>query len=117
MSLIAQAGLLLGICFVSEAASRLLNLPVPGNVLGMALLFALLCTGLVKLEHIKRLSGVLLANMTIFFIPSAAGLMEHYREVSGHWPGFLGAIVLSTLLTFALTGWIADWLLRRRRDK
>ena len=116
MSLIAQAAVLLGVCFAAEAAVRLLNLPVPGNVLGMALLFALLCARIVKPEQIKRVSNALLSNMTALFVPSAAALMVHYRAVSGHWPGFLAAIVFSSLLTFAVTGWLADLFLRGKNE-
>ena len=44
MKLIRQLGLLALILFVSEGAVQLFSLPIPANVLGMVLLFVLLCT-------------------------------------------------------------------------
>jgi len=109
--LISQAGIVLAVCLAAEFLAQWL--PVPGNVAGMALMFLLLCTKVVKVEQIKRFSDLLLANMTILFVPNASGLIVHYRAVSGHWPGFIAALVLSTVCVIAVTGWTAQ-LLRRR---
>ena len=114
MSLIAQTSLLLAICFVSEAVFQLLKLPIPGNVLGMILLFVLLCARIVKPEHISRVSDAILSNMTILFVPSAAALMVHYQVIAERWVGFLVAIIVSSLLTFAVTGRLAQRLLLRK---
>ena len=115
MSLIAQAALLLGISLVSEAAYRLLKLPIPGNVLGMILLFLLLCARIVKPEQIKGVSNLLLSNMALLFIPGVASILIHYGVLRGHWLGFLGAVLVSSLLTFAVTGWIAQYMLSKKQ--
>jgi holin-like protein len=114
MSLFARILLLLGICFVSEAAVRLLNLPVPGGVFGMALLFLLLCLKAVKLGQVKQISDALLSVMALFIVPPAVAILNDYREVGGHWLPFLGVIALSTAVTIAVTGWTAALLLRKK---
>lgn len=52
------------------------HLPVPGNVLGMLILFALLTTGVVKLEWIAGAADLLTKHLAFFFIPVAVGLMQ-----------------------------------------
>jgi len=114
LSLFARILLLLGICFVSEAAVRLLNLPVPGGVLGMALLFLLLCLKVVKLEHVKQVSDALISVMALFLVPNAVSILSDHQTVRGYWLPFLAVIALSTAVTLAVTGWTAALLLRRR---
>ena len=105
---------MLGVCLAAEFLAQWL--PVPGNVVGLALLLLLLCTRVVKVEQVKRFSDMLLSNMTILFVPSASALIVHYRTVSGHWAGFLGAVVLSSLCVIAATGWTAQALGRERGE-
>jgi holin-like protein len=114
LSLFARILLLLGICFISEAAVRLFRLPVPGGVLGMALLLALLWARVVKLEHVKQISDALLSVMALFLVPSAVAILNDHQAVRGYWLPFLGVIVLSTAITLAVTGGLASLLLRKR---
>ena len=53
----------------------LLHLALPGNVAGMLLLFALLCTGGVKPALVEVGGGFLLKHFAFFFIPISVGLM------------------------------------------
>lgn len=43
MSVLAQIGVVLGICLFGEAVSAVLPLPVPAGVTSMIILFVLLC--------------------------------------------------------------------------
>ncbi len=53
-----------------------LNLPLPGNVLGMVILFGLLMTGVVSLKWVEEASSFLIKHLAFFFIPIAVGLMN-----------------------------------------
>ncbi len=53
-----------------------LNLPIPGNVLGMVMLFGLLMTGVVSLKWVEEASSFLIKHLAFFFIPIAVGLMN-----------------------------------------
>ena len=64
--------------FVGEIISRGLSIPVPGNVIGMALLFLALVTGVVPLGSIKEASELLLSHMALFFIPAGVGVMVYF---------------------------------------
>jgi holin-like protein len=59
------------------------GLPLPGNLVGMLLLLALLRLGVVRLEHVQDASTLVLKHLNLFFVPLAVGLMA--------WGGLLGA--------------------------
>ena len=53
MKFFRESILLLSIYFVSEIISKLFNLPVPGSIIGMILLFVLLTSNIIKIENGK----------------------------------------------------------------
>ena len=69
MKLIKQFAVIFSIYSISDILSKTLKLPIPGNVIGMMLLFILLLTGIVKESHIDEASELLIANMSLLFIP------------------------------------------------
>ena len=54
MKILLQIGVVLLICLMSEAVSLLLPFPFPGSVLAMIVLFILLVTGILKVDHIRQ---------------------------------------------------------------
>ncbi|CAH0276861.1 Holin-like protein CidA [Peribacillus sp. Bi96] len=72
---IVQLILLLIICKLGYYLADLLHLPIPGNVIGMILLFILLQTKVLKVEWIELTSGFLVKHLAFFFIPISISLM------------------------------------------
>jgi holin-like protein len=72
---IVQLIFLLIICKLGYYLANLLQLPVPGNVIGMILLFGLLQTKVIKVEWIELTSGFLVKHLAFFFIPISISLM------------------------------------------
>lgn len=66
--------------FLGESVSILFSLPVPGNVIGMVILFAALATGIVKLDDVETAGGMFREHLILFFIPGTVGLL-HYAGV------------------------------------
>ncbi|WP_328152157.1 CidA/LrgA family protein, partial [Peribacillus frigoritolerans] len=66
---------LLIICKLGYYLANLLHLPIPGNVIGMILLFGLLQTKVIKVEWIELTSGFLVKHLAFFFIPISISLM------------------------------------------
>ncbi|KAK0350244.1 hypothetical protein LTR94_029807, partial [Friedmanniomyces endolithicus] len=86
-----------------EIIHRLTGLPLPGSVIGMVLLLAWLA--LVPRERLTltQVTGWLTAHLSIMFVPAAVGLMEEGAILSRHGLGIVVAVVVSTLLTLAVT--------------
>ncbi len=76
MKYLGQLGVLWGVYLAGQWLTEALALPVPANVVGVVLLFALLCLGLVKLTYVAETADFLLRHLVFFFIPIAVGLMD-----------------------------------------
>lgn len=87
MKIIKQVGIIFSICCISVLIEQYLPFAFPASVIGMILLFLLLLTGLLKIDHIREKSDFLLANMAFFFIP--AGVKRD--QLSGYFEGELAS--------------------------
>lgn len=117
MNIMAQAGIIFGICLISEGISALIPVAFPASVIALLLLMLLLFSGALKPEHIKDLSGFLVANMAFFFLPPCVGVMEHAPAILGQLAPFLLISFLTTPLVYLVTGWTVQWLIRRSKGK
>lgn len=97
---------LLGCQLAGEAAARILASPVPGPVIGAALLAAgLLLRGGVP-GFLSTTANGILRNLSLLFVPAAVGLMQHVDLVARHGAALLATLVLSALLTMVATAWV-----------
>jgi holin-like protein len=107
-----QLLIILIIYFLGSMLQLEFNIPVPGTVLGLLILFIALYSGLIKIEMIEEVSAFLLANMSLLFIPAGVGLMISLNILSGKWVAFITILVISTTLVFIVTAYTVK-LLRR----
>ena len=104
---------LLAFQLLGEAVTHLVGWPVPGPVVGMALLF-LAWPALSRLQ--TRLGGVadaLLANFGLLFVPAGVGVMLHIGLIALWWAPLLAGIVVSSAVTMVSAAWLFQWLRRR----
>ena len=116
----AQVGLVLALWGMGEAVVQGLDLPVPGGIVGLGLLLALLGTGWVPARFVRGGANWLIADMLLFFVPAVMAAREH-RELLGALGVKLGiVIVVSTLCVMAGTAWLVAlsqaWSARGRRE-
>ncbi len=101
--MLAFITLLLVCQLVGEVLAQLLRLPLPGPVIGMAILFAgLLLRGEVP-EGLQQTSRGLLDHLSLLFVPAGVGVMLHLSLVEREWLPISAALVGSTVLTIAVT--------------
>ncbi len=84
-----------------EALSRGLALPLPGPVLGMALLFVALAAVPRLAAAIAPTARVLLAHLSLLFVPAGVGVVGHLDRLGTEGAAILVALVLSTVLAIA----------------
>ncbi len=100
---------------VGEAAARLLHLPLPGPVLGLLLLMALL--GWQRLRTPAGLAAdALLQHLSLLFVPVGVGVMTHLALISQHGLRMAAALLLSTWIGLAVTAGVLHWLLPAQTD-
>lgn len=90
------------------------HLPVPGNVIGMVLLFVLLITGVVKLSWVENASSFLIKHLAFFFIPIAVGLMTFGSLFLKSGLSFLIVVIGSIVVGMYVTGFVSQGLVKKK---
>ncbi|MEO1276576.1 MAG: CidA/LrgA family protein [Pseudomonadota bacterium] len=91
------------------------GLPLPGPVVGMAILFAGLCLRGLPAD-LGRVADGLLGNLSLLFVPAGVGVMVHAGLLGREWLPLLAALVVSTIATVAVTGVLMARLGERAKD-
>ncbi|OWA36055.1 holin [Saccharibacillus sp. O16] len=101
----------------SELMNRLVvwtHLPIPGSILGIFVLFLLLQFRIVKLEWIELGAAWLLAELLLFFIPAAVGVMNYIPLLEQDGIRIFAVVVLSTLIVMISSGLLAGALSKKK---
>ena len=86
------------------------GVPLPGPVVGMVILFVgLLLRGEIPMR-LERLGQGLLSNLSLLFVPAGVGVMIHAELVGSEIIPIAVSLLLSTLLTIVVTGWVMQKL-------
>ena len=98
---------------LGESLAHVTGLPVPGPVIGMALLF-LAWPWLQRLhERLGTVADTLLANFGLLFVTAGVGVMLHIGLIALWWAPLLAGIVVSSAVTMVSAAWLFQWLRRR----
>lgn len=117
MKFFRESILLLSIYFVSEIISKLLNLPVPGSIIGMILLFVLLTSNIIKIEKVENLANFFLDHLAFFFIPASVGLMTSFASLKGSIFKIILLCILTTIIVIAVTGVTVQFICNKKSIK
>lgn len=91
-----------------ELTATLLDLPVPGPVVGMAYLF-----GWLRLRRVgddaavMRAGSGLLRHLQLLFVPAGVGVTAYLSDLADSWLPILVAMLGSWLVSLAVVGWTA----------
>jgi len=97
---------------IGEVAAVGLRLPVPGPVIGMALLVAYLALRPAAAEPVRAPALELLRHLSLLFVPAGVGVMLHAGRLADElWP-ILIALVASTALAIVATALAVAGMLR-----
>jgi len=83
---------------VGEVLARLLALPIPGPVIGMALLLVSFLASKPLAERILPTSQGILAHLSLLFVPAGVGVMSHVEVLGTSGLALIAALVASTLI-------------------
>jgi len=107
--------LLLVFQLIGEVAVQALALPVPGPVLGMALLVCVLVLRGTVPRALRDTATGLLQHLSLLFVPAGAGVMIHLARLGNEWLAILVSLAVSTAASLAVTALVLRALLRRRK--
>lgn len=117
MKLFREALIILGIYLLGELLSSALHLPIPGNILGMIILFVLLCTKIIKVDDISNVTSFLLDHLSFFFIPAGVGLMTSMEIIKATWWQLLIVCISTTVIIIGSTGVIVQAVSKRTKER
>ncbi len=98
---------------IGEALVRTLAVPVPGPVVGMALLLLTLVLRPSLLHAIKPTAQTLLQHLSLLFVPAGVGVMLHLQRLGDEALAIGVALVVSTLVGLASAALTMAWLMKR----
>lgn len=102
-------------CLLGELLHFFVPLPIPASIYGLVLLLLALKTGIVKLEQVKQTGSFLTGIFPLLFIPGAVGVMELWDILGRLWLPILIALIPVTILVFAASGWVTQWIAGRKQ--
>lgn len=107
-SRVLQICLIVLFSWLGQALAQLLGLPVPGGVIGMAIVLALLATRRLRVRNVHRGASWLLGEMLLFFVPAVMSLLDHREFLGLLGLKLLAVILLGTALVMAGTALTID---------
>ena len=88
-----------------ELLRAALHLPLPGPVIGMLLLTALLVRrGVAPEAPLSRVAGGLIGAMGLLFVPAGVGIIAQLGLLRQDWLPILAGVVVSTVSGLIVTG-------------
>jgi len=114
MKYLSQFAIICMVAFGGEVLARVIPMQVPGVVWGIAIMFLLLVTRLVKLSHVDETSMFLISILPILLVPLAVALIEIIGDLRAIAVPLILILFVSTALTLLVSGMIAQALLKKR---
>ena len=88
---------------IGESISYGSGAPIPGPVIGMALLFFYLQARPSAAARLKDTALSLLTHLSLLFVPAGVGILLFVDRVRDEWLAILVALIVSTALSITVT--------------
>jgi holin-like protein len=106
--------MLLALTFVGGDARNFFHLPLPGPVIGLALLAGIVLlverfhawTSRHLALHLVPVSRLLVSHMGLLFVPAGVGIITEGAALRREWLPIVAAVLGSTWIGLMATGWL-----------
>jgi holin-like protein len=117
LRLLVELAVLCTLFLLGGQIASWLGWPIPGGVMGLALLLILFASGVLKPAMLQLGAGWLMAEMLLFFIPALMSLLDYGALIREEGWRILLVIAVSTLMVMIVTAMTVEmvcrWRLRR----
>jgi holin-like protein len=103
--------------FLGAALKEIIPLPIPASMFGLILLFLALYLKIVKLEWVEKGALWLMAELLLFFVPSAVGIVNYDDILSLQGAEIVLLIGVSTVIVLGMTALVAERITGRKRGE
>lgn len=116
MQYLFSFGIILCVSLAGEMLNRWIPLPIPASVYGLLIMLALLMTGAVKPDKIRRTAYQIIDWMSMMFVPACVGLMDVFDQLLPVALPFVVISLASTVLVLGVSGRVTQRVIRAGKD-
>ena len=113
-SLLQGFALLLFLQWISTEIIAFLGIPFPPPLLGMLILTALLCTGVIKENYIEDICTALIDKMALLFLPAGVSMILYLDVIKAELLPISLTVILSSVIILCSTALVLEMLLRKK---
>lgn len=113
LRIVVHIAILYGFYYIGVWLQMLLDIAIPGSILGMFLLLLLLFMKVIRPEWISKGTTLILAHMPLLFLPVTAGVILYLDLFKGSGFFMIVVVYISTLVVMVVTAWLAQYLVKR----
>ena len=115
LKFLKQFSLIIVFSFLGELCRYLIPYPIPASIYGMLLMFGALSLKIVKLDNIREGGYFLTSCLPVLFVAPVVNLMDCWDRIRDNWLAVSLIVVVSTLVTFGVSGMVTQWFMNRRK--
>ncbi|MBA6099974.1 MULTISPECIES: CidA/LrgA family protein [Pseudomonas] len=112
LRMLAELATLYALFALGGQLATWLGWPIPGGVMGLALLLLLFAVGALKPAMLQLGAGWLMAEMLLFFIPALMSLLDYGALIRDEGWRILLVIAVSTLMVMVVTALTVELVCR-----
>lgn len=100
-----RAFIIIYLClFAGNGLAALLPITIPGSILGMLVLFALLTVQIIPVKWVKPGCHIIIRNMALLFVPISVGVMSYTDILTAQFGPIVVSCIVSTVLVIVIVG-------------
>lgn len=100
--------------YAGMGISYLLPLTIPGSIIGMLILFALLASQILPVTWVAPGCQLMIRYMALLFVPISVGVMDQADLLMSQFGPIVVSCVISTLLVLLIVGYSSHRIHRKR---
>ena len=112
--LLQGLAIILFLQWLSTEIIAFLGIPFPPPLLGMLILTALLCTGVIKENYIEDICTALIDKMALLFLPAGVSMILYLDVIKAELLPISLTVILSSVIILCSTALILEMLLRKK---
>ena len=117
MKYLRQFGIILAVTCAGEIMKYFIPLPIPGSIYGLILMFVLLLTKVIKVEHVKETGEFLIEIMPMMFIPAGVGLLNAWDTLKPVLIPIIVILFVSTIVVMGVSGKVTQTMIEAEERK
>lgn len=117
MKYLTQFLIIMGFTLLGEVLQRIVPLPIPASVYGIALLFTALCLKLLRVEQVKETGAFLSSILPLLFVSPAVGIVEDWGLIRDDLLAILLLLIGTTVLTFGVSGRVTQAFIKKEEKE